>query len=334
MANALRFRDYRLLWVGSLISNIGEGMKEVAEDWLVFVMTGSPFYLGLVSFCKGPTRLLLGPVFGVMVDRLDRKKVMITAQAFHLSITLVYAILVATHTIQFWHILILAVLDGFVLPVVRITRQTLVPDLVPRESLLSALSLHTVGAHASHVIGPLFGGVLIVWIGVDGVLFLISLSFFAVIIGVWLLHLSRKEGELPGLKLLEEISKGLSFVKGNPTVLHAMAFQFFCFFLVLPFTRLLPVYAKNILHIGPTGLGLLRGCLAGGSVLGGLGIASFGDRKNKERIIFICSIFITLSLLLFAQAFWLPLSLLLLASIGISSTVFRVHALSLIQLNV
>ncbi|MBI2985202.1 MAG: MFS transporter, partial [Deltaproteobacteria bacterium] len=91
MNNALKFRDFRLLWLGSLISNTGEGMREVAEDWLVIVMTGSPLLLGVVSFCKGPSRLLLGPIFGVIVDRLNRKWIMIAAQLFHMLLTVVYA---------------------------------------------------------------------------------------------------------------------------------------------------------------------------------------------------------------------------------------------------
>ena len=149
-----------------------------------------------------------------------------------------------------------------------------------------------------------------------------------------MIHIPQKKWTLPELNIGREIGEGLRFIKESPAVLNAMMLQFFSFLFVLPFNRLLPVYAKEILEIGPSGLGLLRGCFAGGNVLGGIGLVSFGERESKRRLLVVSSILITVFLILFSHASWLPLSLVLLAAVGMSSMIFRVTALSVIQLNV
>ncbi len=334
MPNAFKYRDYRLMWGGSLISNMGDSMQEVAEDWLVFVMTGSPFLLGLVSFCKAPSRILLGPVFGVLIDRLNRKKTLIAMHLFQLVLTITYGVLITTKLIQFWHIVVLAILGGFVLPIIRITRQTIVPDLVPRESLVSAITLNSVGNHGARVVGPLLGGILIIWLGIDGVFYLNALSYSTIIASVIITAIPERMGEQGKLQMGTEISAGLRFIKDTPVVQRAMVIQFFSFLFFLPFTRLFPVYAKDILRIGPTGLGLLRGSFAGGGVLGGLGMVTFTDIINKERSLILSAIAMTVFLILFSHSSWLSFSLTCLVAIGISSIVFRTIGLSVIQLNV
>src|SRR5215510_509568 len=109
MANALKHRDYRVFFTGSMFSRIGEDMQEVAEDWLVFIMTGSPFLLGLVAFCKGPSRVILAPIFGAVADRADRKKILIGVYIFQMALAAIYGSLVATKVISFWHIVVLAI---------------------------------------------------------------------------------------------------------------------------------------------------------------------------------------------------------------------------------
>lgn len=309
-------------------------MQEVAEDWLVFVLTGSPFLLGVVSFCKAPSRILLAPVFGAIIDRIDRKRILIGMYAFQLVLTLVFAFLVTTKIIQFWHIVVLGILDGVVAPLIRVTRQTVVPDLVPRESLINAISLNSVGNRSSHVIGPFLGGILIAWIGIEWVFYINAISFAALIICFTALKIPAKRGELGRLDIRRDIGEGLRFIRNNPPILDMMTMQCICFLFAFPFSRLFPVYAKEILMIGPTGLGLLKGCFAGGSVLGGLGLISFREVKDKERLLKVTALAMTLSLILFSHAFWLPLSLTCLVLIGITAMVFQTTALSVIQLTV
>jgi len=337
MPNAFGYRDYRIFWAGSVISRFGDGMQEVAEDWLVFVMTGSPFLLGLVAFCKAPSRMLLAPIFGAVIDRVDRKKLMLALYCFQIVLTVVYGLLITTQAILFWHIIVLTVLDSLVAPLIRVTRQTVIPDLVPKESLLSAISLNGVGNNIAQVVGPFFGGILILWLGVDGVFYLNAVSFCAIIASFFVIRIPEKQagsGKLDPFVIIGDVREGLHFIKNHAVILDVMVRQFISFFFALSFTRLFPVYAKDILNIGPTGLGLLRGSLAGGSVIGGLGLLSFGEIKNKPRLLTIAALATALFVALFAYSSWLPFSLVCLIAIGIASMIFRVSGLTLIQMNV
>ena len=334
MANALKHRDYRVFFTGSMFSRIGEDMQEVAEDWLVYVMTGSPFFLGLVAFCKGPSRVLLAPVFGAVADRLDRKKIMISTYLFQMVLVLTYGSLVASELIAFWHILILAILDGLIAPLNRVTRQTVIPDLVPKDSLVSAISINSVGNNACQVIGPLVGGLLIVWLGIAAIFFINAVGFCGIILSLLSIALPRRARERAAMNIRKDIIEGARYIWNHALLLEVMSIQLFSFFLALPFNRFFPVYAKQILNIGPTGLGLLRGSFAAGNVLGGMGLIFFGGLKNHLGLLRAASFALTVCLVLFSHSFWVPLSLASLVLTGIATMVFRSIGLSVIHLNV
>src|SRR5215475_9219846 len=334
MSNAFKHRDYRVFFTGSMVTRLGEDMQEVVEDWLVFVMTGSPFLLGLVAFCKGPSRVLLAPIFGAVADRVDRKRILIGVYVFQALLALSYGCLVGTKLITFWHIIVLAILDGLVAPLSRVTRQTVIPELVPKESVVSAISINSVGNNACQVIGPLVGGVLIVQLGIEAIFFINAVGFCGIILSLVSIKLPRRMNEGTGLDVRKDIVEGAHFIWNQPLVLEMMAMQLFSFFLALPFNRFFPVYAKEILNIGPTGLGLLRGSFAAGNVLGGMGLILFGGVKNHLGLLRAASFALTVCLVLFSHSFWIPLSLASLVLTGIATMVFRSIGLSLIHLNV
>jgi MFS family permease len=334
MSNALRHRNFRIFFTGSMVTRIGEDMQEVAEDWLVFIMTGSPFLLGLVAFCKGPSRVVLAPIFGAVADRVDRRKILIGVYVFQMMLAASYGCLVATHVIAFWHIVVLAVLDGLVAPLGRVTRQTVIPDLVPQDSLVSAISINSVGNNTGQVIGPLLGGMLIVWLGIEAVFFINAIGFCAIIFSLLSIELPRRGDERRILDIRKDIVEGARFMWHQPLILEVMSIQLFSFFLALPFNRFFPVFAKDILNIGPTGLGVLRGSFAAGNVLGGVGLISFGAVKNQLGLLRAASLGLALCLIVFAYSTWLPFSVVALVLTGIMTMIFRSTGLSVIHLNV
>ena len=334
MSNALRHRNYRVFFIGSIVSRIGDDMQEVAEDWLVFVMTGSPFLLGLVAFCKGPSRVLLAPIFGAVVDRVDRRKILLCVTIFQMVLAAVYGYLVMTKLIAFWQIVILAILDGLVAPLNRVTRQTVIPELVPQDSLVSAISINSVGNNSSQVLGPVLGGILIAWWGIEAVFLINAISFCAILLSLFSMELPQRGGDDRSLNIRNEIAEGARFMWNQPLILEVMSIQLFSFFLALPFNRFFPVYAKNILDIGPTGLGLLRGSFAAGSVVGGMGLILFGAAKNQLRLLRVASLAMTVCLIMFAYSNWLPLSVFALILVGVATMIFRSTGLSVIHLNV
>ncbi|MGH7847219.1 MAG: MFS transporter [Candidatus Binatia bacterium] len=334
MSNALQHRNFRVFLTGSLVSRIGEDMQEVAEDWLVFVMTGSPFLLGLVAFCKGPSRVLLAPIFGAVADRLDRKRIMIGVYLFQMGLVFSYGCLVATELIEYWHILVLATLDGLVAPLNRVTRQTVIPDLVPKEDLVSGISFNSVGNNTCQVVGPLIGGLIILWLGIAAVFFINAVGFLGVILSLMSIDFPRSKNLKSDWNIRKDVSEGARFIWNQPLILEVMSIQFFSFFLALPFNRFFPVYAKDVLNIGPTGLGLLKGSFAAGNVLGGIGLIAFGGIKKQVALLKAASLGLTIFLIVFSYSYWLPLSVVALVLTGVANMIFRSIGLSLIHLNV
>jgi predicted MFS family arabinose efflux permease len=251
-----------------------------------------------------------------------------------MSLALCYGILVATKLIAFWHIILLAIIDGLVAPLARVTRQTVIPDLVPQESLVSAISTNSVGNNACQVIGPVLGGMLIVWLGVEAVFFINTVGICAIIFSLLSIELPRRGGERKVLSIRRDIVEGARYIWNQPTILEVMAIQFFSFALALPFNRFFPVYAKDILHIGPTGLGLLRASFAVGNVIGGIGMIFHGGAKHPLRLLRVTSCALVLCLIVFAYSTWVPLSVAALVGTGVVTMIFRSTGLSVIQLNV
>jgi MFS family permease len=219
MPNALRHRDFRIFFSGSMVTRIGEDMQEVAEDWLVFVMTGSPFLLGLVAFCKGPSRVLLAPIFGAVADRFDRRKILIGVYLFQMTMAAAWGCLVATHVIAFWHILVLAILDGLVAPLSRVTRQTVIPELVPQDSIVSAISMNSIGNNACQVIGPVLGGMLIAGFGIEAVFFVNAVGFCAIIFSLLSIEMPRRSGERKDLNIRKDLTEGARYMWRQPVIL-------------------------------------------------------------------------------------------------------------------
>jgi hypothetical protein len=176
--------------------------------------------------------------------------------------------------------------------------------------------------------------VLIVWLGTEAVFFINAVGFCGIILSLLSIKLPRRISEGTNLDVRKDIMEGAHFVWNQPMILEVMAIQLFSFFLALPFNRFFPVYAKEILNIGPTGLGLLRGSFAAGNVLGGMGLIFFGGVKNQIRLLRTASLGLCMCLILFSHSFWLPLSVISLILTGVATMIFRSTGLSLIHLNI
>ena len=180
--SALRYRNYRLFWLGQLVSVTGTFMQSTAQQWLVLTLTPDPLALGIVGALQfGP---LLVPYGGAVADRWPRRNVLVATQAAAGLLALILFLLTVTHTVQLWHVFVLAFCLGIVNAVDMPTRQAFVSEMVPRENLLNAISLNSAQFNASRIVGPGFAGLLIALFGVPPLFLLNALSFIAVIGGL------------------------------------------------------------------------------------------------------------------------------------------------------
>jgi len=320
---SLQHRNFRLLVIGALLSNAGDFMQNVAQSWLVWHLTGSAFLLGVVSFFDSIPRLLLGAVGGAITDRFDRRRLLILTQALGMIQAFVYWFDVYFGFIAYWHILVLACILGIVNTLNQTARQSLVNSLVPREDLSNAIALHASVFNLSRILGPAVGGVVIATLGIAGCFFLNAVSFVALIATLVLMELPAWEisGKRAGLWL--EIKEGFQYLRGNSQLFAVVALSYVVAMIGAPYATFVPVFATNVLHVGPTGFGLLMSAPGIGATAAALWLASLNNLTPNP--FWVCALVLGYGLFLglFAASHFFIFSLILLTSVGFCFIAFR-----------
>jgi predicted MFS family arabinose efflux permease len=325
-----RSRAYRYLFVGTMLTMTGNFMQMVAQGWLIYDLTSSPTWLGIVSFARGLPMLILALVAGVIVDRVDRRTVLITAQGLTALIAVVLALLIATDLIQPWHVAVTAFLAGCLFVLIIPARQALLSTTIERSQLGPAIALMSTGQNSGRIIGPALAGVLIAVLGVamsfavQAVGFVLAL-LCALMLGPQPTAQARRRGSA-----LSSLKEGLRYVWQDPTVLALTSLQAIPAFLIMPYNQLLPIFARDILHTGPEGLGTLLMANGIGSVVGSVCIVLLPLRRQG---IFLFTSLACLGLLLavFAVSTWLPLSIGIMGLIGAAQAIYLASNNTLVQ---
>ena len=261
----LRNRNYSLLFWGQLISAAGTQMQVVAVAWQVFLLTHSAIALGLIGLVQAIPRLIFSLVGGVFADVFDRRKLLliieITLAATSAALALCTIFNVINMFIIYSVVLVAASVSAFEFP----TRQAVIPTLVPREQMPDAMSLSMVMMQLTFVIGPTLGGFIIAWLGVANTYWIDVISYFVVIASLLLMVIPRVPVEKRAQAGVGALVDGMRFLRAHPIILAVLSLDFFATFFGSP-RALLPVYASDILHIGPQGLGLLLAATSIGAV--------------------------------------------------------------------
>lgn len=330
--SSLRYRNFRLLFIGTVFSHTGDFMQAMAQAWLVWTMTNSPFLLGLLGFCQAVPRLLLGAIGGALVDRLDRRRLLLLTQNLAMIQAFVFWALVYFDLIRFWHIVLLVLFIGTVNTLNQTARQSLINTLVPRAELMNAIALNSSIVNLSKVIGPSLGGVLISVIGVAGCLLVNAASFLAIILSLVMMDLPLWQREEKEENFWQEVIEGYNYIKTNHQVFSVLSLAYIVALIGSPYTRFLPVFATDIFHAGPTGFGLLLAAPGVGAVGSGLWLASMGDIRRRRNFVFLSVLAFSLFLMLFSFSRSMLLSLLCLVMVGASHIAFRAVANTTIQM--
>ncbi|MGH7829722.1 MAG: MFS transporter [Candidatus Binatia bacterium] len=313
---SLRHRNFRLLLVGAIFSNAGDFMQNIAQSWLVWQLTRSPLLLGVVGFFDTVPRLLFGAVGGAIVDRFDRRRLLMMTQILGMLQAVIYWLAVYFHLIRFWHIVALAFFLGVVNTLNQTARQSLVNGLVPREELLNAIALQSSVFNLSRIVGPSAAGVVIAFMGIEACFFINALSFLALIFTLSLMELPPSEGRTGKHGLWSEIQEGYLYVRSNRRIFSIIVLSYVVALIGAPYTRFIPMVATNILDVGPTGFGLLMAAPGAGATASGLYLASRGNFRPGVFWISSCVLGFALFLGLFAFSRSFILSLGLLALVG------------------
>jgi len=304
----------------------------VALYWIAYEITESAMALGVLGLCGAAPRLLLGALGGVVVDRYNRKRLLILIQFSSAIPVVIFLILYTFGALDFWHLLTLEVLFGSIRAVNPSASQSILAELVPREDLMNAVSLYTIGFNFARIVGPSAGGILILWIGVGGCyeIFLASLILSAM--GLLLIRLNDQRATHPDQNFVREFKEGFQYVWASPLILSSIAAAYTFSILIVPYQRFLPVFAKEVLEVGPEGLGLLMAAPGVGAIASLTFLASVGERWNRAWLLWITTTVTPIFLILFclSPVFWL--SVLLLGVVGAGQVSFRTISRVIIQI--
>lgn len=320
---ALKYKNFRLLWISLAISQFGTQMQDVGVAWHIYEITHSPAALGIIGLMGFLPILFFSLFSGVIADRVDRLKLIIVAQVLIGILSLCLGLLTINGQVNPFFIYLILFLNGTALAFCLPARQAVLPSLVPKEIFMNAVSLNTLTKESAVILGPALAGFAIELFKVQSIyIFNVFISLFA-LIGLLQVKIPKIESLGKIEFSLASIIEGIKFVRNTPILYSTMILDFLATFFALA-TVLMPIFAKDILHVGARGLGFLYAAPSVGGLITGLIVSSMGTIKNQGKIILIAVFFFGLATIGFGLSGNFYLSLFFLSIMGASDVVSMV----------
>jgi len=316
LLRVFRHRNYRLFFTGQLVSLMGTWMQSVAQGWLVYTMTHSPFLLGLTSFAGQIPLFFISAFGGTIADRVDRRRMLIVTQSLSMVQAGILATLTLTGEVQVWQVIALAFSMGLINAFDVPTRQAFTIDMVGREDLRNAISLNSVMFNLARVIGPTAAGLLVAVAG-EGVCFAInSLSYAAVLTSLILMQVAPRPPRATEHPL-RELKDGAAYAWRTRQIRVSLMLIAVCSAFGAAYIPLMPAVARDVLHQGSDGLGFLMSSVGAGALIGAYALARIHERHLTLTPIIAAACF-GASLIAFSNSHSLPLSMALLLPVAFS----------------
>lgn len=280
----LRHRNFRLLWGGFVTSQVGDIVQMLAQAWLVVELTGSARSLGVLAAVQAAPRLALGLFAGVLVDRVDRRRLLVATQSLAAAQCAAFLALHLTHRLTYPTLLALALALG-VLDALNLTaRAALMPTLVPRPMIPRAVALQALGVNVTQLLGPSLGGVLLGWFHVTGCLVANLVSFSALVLSLLAMDLPARERPAgPEASVGDALREGGRYLRAHPGLLASIAVAYLLGLFGMPLVRLLPLYARVVLDTTGRGYGALAACSGIGALAASLLVTARSAREQVPR---------------------------------------------------
>ncbi|HEV8724921.1 MAG TPA: MFS transporter [Candidatus Binatia bacterium] len=330
---ALRYPDYFWFWSSYFVSNVGSWMQGIAQGWLLFELTSSPFYLGLFSSLRMVMLLSFFILGGIMSDRIDRRKVMLAIQWISALTALGLAVLVSTDSIRVWHIFVLGAITSTSWAFEQPVRQALLPQLVKREDLVNALALNAVTWNGAGLLGPSLVGVLVPYIGIDGCFYVNVVSYLAVIGALLRMHVPALNHHTRS-SVIQSLADAFGYVRREKIIATFLSVSAIFNIFGRSYITLLPVFAKDVLRLGASGFGFISAGPGLGTIIGSFTLASLGRVEAKRGRMVAILVLFSACLFAFAVSGDSRLAFGLLVVVGALSTVFETLLNTSIQLRV
>jgi MFS family permease len=287
-ARVFRWRNFRLFWTGQLISLVGTWLQQIAQAWLVLLLTNDPLALGITAAAQFLPVIAFGLFGGVIADVLPKRATLIAANAAALLLALILGLLVATESIEVWHVYLLAALLGLVSAVEMPVRQAFVVEMIGREDVPNAIGFNSAAFNGARILGPAVAGLLIGGLGLVACFFINAASYLAVLASLValrpaeLLPAAHARLERSWVGVLGQLSEGLAYVRDTPSVRLAIIVLGTVATAAMNFGVLIPILARDVLGGGAATFGFLMAASGVGSLASALTIA-FGSRPTLRR---------------------------------------------------
>ncbi len=303
---SLEHREFRLLWLGIIGTSTSQWMEQVLLGWLGYELTGSALALALGNAFRAGPALLSAPLGGVAADRMDRKKLMMLSQFILLAAAAALGLLLVLGHLQIEHLYLFAFVTGVGWSFNQPVRQSLLPNLVPRADFNNAIALQSSAFQITRLVGPSLAGMLIASFGSASVLFVEIWLFLAVLWGTQQMHIPPLPGKPKKEPVFDTLKAGFSYIRNYKELFSVMLMALIPQLFAMPYFTVLPVFAKEVLGVGPVGFGVLATMPGVGAVVATLTVATIGDFRNKGRVLVIAAIGQGATIILLAAASLAP----------------------------
>lgn len=331
--SSLKYRNFRLFWIGQAISVIGTWMQTIGQAWLVLKLKNSPFLLGVIGATQYVPIFALSMFAGSLVDRFPKRQLIIFTQTIMMITAFIFWILTVTKVITYWHVLIIAFLLGLATSLDVPARQAFMIHLVGRDSLMNAIALNSTTFNLARLIGPAIAGVLIAKAGIASTFLLNGISFIPVIVGLFLINIDG-EPKKGGLKnVFQDMKEGLIYIKNNKIVFNVVVLMLMVSLFAINFNVVVPIYSKYVFGNNPEIFGFLMSSIGVGSIVGAILVAFRSSYEPNLIFLSFGAIILTLFQIIIAFISGLHIAVIVFFIIGFGSIVFTALTNTTIQLN-
>ena len=292
---ALRHRNFRLFFVGQMISLVGTWMQRIAQAWLVLQITNSPFLLGVVGALQWLPVLCFALIGGVVADRVSKRGLIVVTQTIQMLQAFVLGALIITGVVRFWHVALLATILGASQAFDMPARQAFIFEMVEGSDTMNAVALNSTIVNVARLLGPAIAGAAIAWVGMSWAFFVNGLSFVPVIVALLMMQVRPLQPVRITTGVLAHLREGLVYLGRTSSALQIIILLAFQSVFVMNFTILTTVYAKDVLHMQAAGFGLLMSAQGAGALVGAITVASLAYLGPRPAFLFGGALILTLA---------------------------------------
>jgi MFS family permease len=333
MAPALRSRNFRLFWIGQSVSTMGTFLQVVAESWLIYQLTGSTLWLGVLGVVGLLPVVPIAFLGGALADRVPRRKLIMVTQMGLLVQATVFGVLVATDNITVWSIILLDFVMGAFYAIDQPARQAFLPELVGKDDLPNAIALNSAVFQVSRVLGQAAAGVLIATIGAGGTMLLNAATFLAPVVALAMIRVKDVRADSGPGTIGAALSEGVVSLYKRPTLLGTISLMVTVGGLPLAISLMMPAFAEEVIGTGALGLGLLLAAGAVGAVLSTVVVTRIHEGQRGQAV-FLSSLLLPLTMIAFSASGWMPVACFILLLAGLIQSVLHAESTTLVQMGV